>query len=667
MIKFKLGQTSEVAETPVAKKAVTIPAGASSQSATAHKFILSDLDLHLMAEGKHYRLYEKLGAHPAIVDGVAGVTFAVWAPNAREVAVIGDFNYWTTDNHKMYLRREAGVWELFVPGLKAGEHYKYRIIGPDGTTLPDKTDPFGFQFEMRPHTASIVADLKKYQWQDEEWMARRAEANRGDAPMSVYEVHLASWRRHYEGNRFYTYEEMRQELVPYVADMGFTHVEFMPMTEYPFDGSWGYQPVGLFAPTSRFGTPDEFRALVDAFHQRGVGVILDFVVGHFPIDGHGLANFDGTHLYNHADPRQGFHPDWNTAVFNYGRSEVSNYLTACALFWAREYHLDGLRFDAVASMLYLDYSRKAGEWVPNEHGGRENLEAIAFLRRLNEVFYAENPGALTMAEESTSWPMVSRPTYLGGLGFGYKWNMGWMHDTLDYMNHDPIHRSFHHNHLTFGLLYQFTENFILPISHDEVVYGKGSLICKMPGDWWQKFANLRAYLGFMWAHPGKKLLFMGCEFGQVREWNFDAGMDWDLLWDPRHDGVRHLVSDLNRTLRHEPALHECDNDVEGFEWCDANDSVNSVLSFLRHSRDRRESILVISNFTPVPREGYRIGLNFRARFSEIMNTDSEYYGGVNFGNAGGGWTTDEPCQGKPYSVGLTLPPLSTIMLKVELL
>ncbi len=650
-----------------AKLAKTTAAHEPEQPATeqSRQFIVSDLDLHLLGEGKHNRLYDKLGAHPMTVDGEAGVGFAVWAPNAQEVSVVGDFNGWDETRHRMYLHRGAGVWELFIPGLGEGTLYKYRIRGAEGHILPDKNDPFGFHFEMRPKTASIVADLEKFQWNDGQWMETRGDRQKRDAPMSIYEVHLGSWRRHYDGNATYSYADMVRELVPYVADMGFTHVEFLPMTEYPFDGSWGYQPIGLFAPTSRFGSPDEFRQLVDAFHQRGVGVILDFVCGHFPVDGHGLAMFDGTHLYDHADWRQGFHMDWNTAVFNYGRNEVSNYLIASALFWADKYHLDGLRVDAVASMLYLDYSRKHDEWIPNQYGGRENLEAIAFLRHMNEVFYQEFPSGVTIAEESTAWPMVSRPTYLGGLGFGYKWNMGWMHDTLDYINHDPVYRSYQHNHLTFGLIYQFNENFVLPISHDEVVHGKGSLLARMPGDQWQRFANLRAYLGFMWGHPGKKLLFMGCEFGQREEWNFNIGLDWGALQDPFHAGVLKLVADLNGTMRREPALHEIEHDVEGFEWLDANDSSNSVLTFLRHSHDRRETVMVVCNFTPVVRHDYRVGVPFQARFTEIMNTDSTAYNGSNVGNFGDRWTEEVEAQGKPYSVQLALPPLSTSFFKAE--
>ena len=642
----------------------TQPANVAQQAPTQ---ILGELDLHLITEGNHLRLYDKLGAHLMKLNGQDGVGFAVWAPNAREVSVVGDFNGWDGSQHHMYLHRGAGVWELFVPGLAEGAVYKYRIVSHDGNTLPDKNDPIGFQFEMRPKTASIVSDDRRYQWQDQKWMEERKERQRADATMSIYEVHLGSWRRHYDGNVPLTYREMAHELVPYVADMGFTHVEFLPMTEYPFDGSWGYQPIGLFAPTSRYGSPDDFRALVDAFHQRGVGVILDFVAGHFPIDAHGLAMFDGTHLYDHADWRQGFHPDWNTCVFNYGRKEVSNYLIAAALFWTDKFHLDGLRVDAVASMLYLDYSRKAGEWIPNEFGGRENIEAINFLRRMNEVFYLEHPSAVTMAEESTAWPMVSRPTYLGGLGFGYKWNMGWMHDTLDYIGNDPVYRSYEHHHLTFGLLYQFNENFILPISHDEVVHGKGSLIARMPGDRWQKFANLRAYLGFMWGHPGKKLLFMGCEFGQEREWNFDIGLDWHLLGDENHEGVRRLVGDLNAILHRETALHERDFDPDGFEWIEASDNANSVIAFLRHSFERKEAVLVVSNFTPVVRYDYRLGLPARAKLTEIFNSDSSHYAGSNVGNHGDVWTDQVSSQGREQSVALTLPPLSTSFFKVELL
>ncbi len=628
--------------------------------------IFSAYDLYLLGEGSHYKLYEKLGAHPMTVHGVAGVGFAVWAPNAQDVSVVGNFNYWDGSTHRMHKHWNGGVWELFIPGIGVGEVYKYRIFTPEGWALPDKSDPFGFQYELRPRTASIVADMSTYHWRDQEWLANREHTQRHDAPMSVYEVHLGSWRRHWDdGNRFYTYSDLIMELVPYVADMGFTHVEFMPMTEFPYDGSWGYQPIGLFAPTSRFGTPDEFKALVDAFHERGVGVILDFVAGHFPLDPGGLANFDGTHLYDHADPRQGYHPDWNTGIFNYGRKEVTNYLLANALFWAKEYHLDGLRFDAVASMLYLDYSRKAGEWVPNQYGGRENLEAIDFLKKLNEVFYAENKGALTMAEESTAWPGVSRPTYLGGLGFGYKWNMGWMHDSLSYMEKDPAYRKYEHNHITFSMIYHFDENFILPLSHDEVVYGKGSLLQKMPGDCWQQFANLRAYFGFMWGHPGKKLLFMGCEFGQGEEWNYEQGLDWQLLDVSWHEGVRRTVSDLNHLMKREPALYERDFSPEGFEWLEAGDSDNSVLSFLRHSADRHQTILVVSNFTPVVRYDYRIAMPMAAKVYEILNTDAGWYNGSNVGNWGDTWTENQPHNGKDHSVRLTIPPLATVFFRVE--
>ena len=629
--------------------------------------IMSDLDLFLFGEGRHWKLYDKLGAHPMTVNGQQGVGFAVWAPNAQGVSVIGDFNYWDGSANRLHRNGNSGVWEGFVANLGPGTLYKYRVFNHDGHALPDKNDPFGFQFELRPRTASIVADLDQYQWNDAAWMESRKERQAMDAPMTIYEVHLGSWRRHYEGNGYYSYQDMIREMVPYVAKMGFTHVELLPITEYPFDGSWGYQPIGLFAPTARYGTPDEFRALVDAFHQHGIGVILDFVPGHFPLDNHGLAQFDGTHLYDHADPRQGYHPDWNTAVFNYGRHEVSNYLIASATFWADKYHLDALRVDAVASMLYLDYSRKHGEWIPNQYGGRENLEAIDFIRRMNEVVYTEHPGIVTMAEESTSWPMVSRPTYLGGLGFGYKWNMGWMHDTLDYIGHDPIYRAYHHHHLTFGLLYQFTENFILPISHDEVVHGKGSLIQRMPGDEWQKFANLRAYFGFMYGHPGKKLLFMGCEFGQYAEWNFDQGLDWQLLDFPLHAGVLKLVADLNKLVREEPALHQRDFDVDGFEWLEGNDSANSVIAFLRHSAERAHTVMVITNYTPVVRYDYLLGIPFRAKFTEILNTDSAFYQGSNVGNPYELWTTDSPSHGKDQSVRLTLPPLATVVFRVELL
>jgi 1,4-alpha-glucan branching enzyme len=626
--------------------------------------VLGDIDLHLLGEGTHRRAFGKLGAHPMTIDGVDGVGFAVWAPNARTVSVVGSFNDWDGRRHPMRKHPGAGVWDLFVPGVQAGTPYKYEIHGPDGALLPLKADPVALQAEHPPATASVVAAAPMHEWRDGAWMKERASRNAREAPISIYEVHLGSWMRGENGQAL-SYRDLAHQLVPYVANLGFTHIEVMPISEYPFDGSWGYQPIGLFAPTSRFGTPDDFRYFVDACHQAGIALWLDWVPGHFPTDPHGLGLFDGTHLYEHADPRQGFHQDWNTLIFNYGRREVTNYLIANALSWLENFHLDGLRVDAVASMLYLDYSRKAGEWVPNKFGGRENLDAVDFLRRFNELVFSEAPGATTAAEESTAWPMVSAPTYLGGLGFGFKWNMGWMHDTLRYMAHDPIHRKYHHNDLAFGLLYAFSENFILPLSHDEVVHGKGSLLTKMPGDHWQKFANLRAYFGFMWAHPGKKLLFMGGEFGQEREWNHDASLDWHLLDDPLHAGLHRLVRDLNRLYREASSLHRLDALPEGFAWVDATDSDQSVLSFLRFDAGRRNAALAVSNFTPLPREAYRVGVPRGGRWTERINTDSSLYGGSNLGNAGGVEAEPIPWHGQDHSIRLTLPPLATLILTAE--
>jgi 1,4-alpha-glucan branching enzyme len=627
--------------------------------------ILGEIDMHLWREGRHLKIYDKLGAHIREIDGVTGVTFAIWAPNARRVSVVGAFNAWDGRRHPMRRRVEGGIWEIFIPGLGAGELYKFEIRGWDGRLLPLKADPFAFRSELPPGTASIVADQPdKYAWRDKTWLARREALSSRAAPMSVYECHLGSWARvPEEGNRSLTYGEMAHKLVAYVKDMGFTHIELLPVSEFPFDGSWGYQPVGLFAPTSRFGTPEDFCAFVDAFHEAGIGVIVDWVPGHFPTDAHGLAAFDGTQLYEHADPRQGFHRDWNTLIYNYGRNEVANFLTASALYWLDRYHIDGLRVDAVASMLYLDYSRKPGEWIPNRYGGNENLEATAFIRRLNELVYAEHPGAVTIAEESTAWPGVSRPTYVGGLGFGYKWNMGWMHDTLNYMSRDPVHRQWHHNDLTFGLLYAFSENFMLPLSHDEVVHGKGSLLGRMPGDRWQKFANLRAYFGFMFTHPGKKLLFMGGEIAQEREWAHDGSLDWHLLDDKLHRGVQNLVRDLNHVYRNISALHELDCEVQGFEWVDANDSVDSVLAFARRNRAGRWAV-VVSNFTPVVRSGYRLGVPAAGHYVERINTDAEIYGGGNVGNGGGIDSVPIAWHGRQNSVEITLPPLATLILEL---
>jgi 1,4-alpha-glucan branching enzyme len=622
--------------------------------------VLGELDVWLLAEGTHRRPFERLGAHPHAIDGVAGIAFAVWAPGAARVSVVGDFNQWDGRRHPMRLRRECGVWELFLPGVTPGQHYKFEIKDAAGTLLPLKADPYGFAAELRPATASIVAVPPPAGPPD----AAAPRRNALDAPVSIYEVHAGSWRRHADGNRFLSWHELADQLVPYAVEMGFTHLEFLPLSEHPFDGSWGYQPVGLYAPTSRFGPPDGFRTLVERCHQAGLGVLLDWVPAHFPNDPHGLALFDGTHLYDHADPRQGFHRDWNTLIYNYGRREVSNFLHGNALYWLERYRVDGLRVDAVASMLYLDYSRAAGEWVPNRHGGRENLEAIDFLRRLNELVGAM-PGPVMIAEESTAWPMVSRPTAVGGLGFHYKWNMGWMHDTLAYMSREPAHRRFHHDQMTFGLVYAFHENFILPLSHDEVVHGKGSLIGKMPGDPWQRFANLRAYYGFMWGHPGKKLLFMGGEFGQWAEWNHDRSLDWHLLGEAPHAGLQRLVRDLNRAYREIPALHQRDCEPAGFEWIDLNDRDQSVLSWLRRGHDPRDLAVVVCNFTPVPRYGYRLGVPERGFYRERLNTDARLYGGGDVGNGGGVAAEAAPAHGRPCSVSLTLPPLATLILTWE--
>jgi 1,4-alpha-glucan branching enzyme len=626
---------------------------------------LSDFDLHLLAEGTHYRAYEKLGAHLATVDGVAGVRFAVWAPNARRVSVVGDWNGWDGRVHAMRLHPGNGLWEIFIPGVGSNVLYKYEILSKAPGPVVLKADPVAFGFELAtPPTASVVTDLA-YAWGDAEWMAGRAARNALDAPIAVYEVHLGSWMRiPEEGNRALTYRELGERLGAYVAEMGYTHVEFLPVTEHPFYGSWGYQPIGLYAPTRRYGTPQDFMACVDALHRRGIGVILDWVPAHFPNDPYGLTYFDGTHLYEHEDPRRREHPEWGTRIFNYGRNEVANYLIGSALFWLETYHIDGLRLDAVASMLYLDYGRQGGDWLPNKYGGRENLEAVSFLRRLNEAVYREHPGAVTIAEESTAWPQVSRPTYVGGLGFGFKWNMGWMHDLLDYMSKEPVYRKHHHSDLTFGLLYAWTENFILPLSHDEVVYGKGSLHRKMPGDDWQKFANLRAFYAFMYGHPGKKLLFMGGEFGQTNEWNHETGLDWNLLdMGPYHRGLQRLVQDLNTLYRTEGALHQVDYSPAGFQWIDCNDWDASVISFFRRARDPQDFVVFVSNFTPVVRSGYRVGVPRGGFYRERINTDAAIYGGGNVGNAGNVVAEAIPAHGQAHSISLTLPPLATLVLR----
>jgi 1,4-alpha-glucan branching enzyme len=626
--------------------------------------VLTDFDLYLLGEGTHHRAFEKLGAHRVRVGTTTGVHFAVWAPNADRVSLVGDFNGWDGRVHPMRLLAPAGIWELFVPDLSDGEKYKFEIRTKAGALLT-KTDPFGFAFEVPPRTASVVRDISGYRWGDAEWMrARQEQGGWLDRPLAIYEVHLGSWARVPEdGNRFMTYREMAYRLVAYVKDMGFTHIELLPVMEHPFSGSWGYQVLGFFAPTSRFGPPEDFMLLVDECHRAGLGIILDWVPGHFPKDAHGLAYFDGTALYEHADPRQGEHQDWGTLIFNYGRNEVRNFLLSNALFWLEEYHVDGLRVDAVASMLYLDYSRREGEWIPNQFGGRENLDAISFLQQLNMLTHGQYPGTMTAAEESTAWPGVSRPAHLGGLGFTYKWNMGWMHDVLEYARKDPVHRRWEHDLLTFSGLYMFTENFILPFSHDEVVHGKGAILDKMPGDVWQKYATLRVLYGYMYGHPGKKLLFMGGEFGQWREWNHDRSLDWHLLDDPAHAAVRRYVQALNSHYRAEPALHECDFDPSGFRWIDCHDNENSVISFVRAAKDRRNLVVMIFNFTPVPRGDYRIGVPEPGFYVELLNSDSSLFGGTNVGNGGGLSSEPVAAHGFDHSIRLTLPPLACLLLK----
>jgi 1,4-alpha-glucan branching enzyme len=652
---------------------VTYPTGSIEiEDPYAFPSLLGNLDLHLIGEGTHYQQYEKLGAHLRTHGNVSGVHFAVWAPNARRVSVVGDFNQWDGRIYSMRFH-PPGIWEIFLPDLGEGEIYKYEILPRVGACLL-KADPYGFFAEVRPKSGSVVFDLSKYHWEDGDWQDARRARNRLDAPMSVYEVHLASWRRKAvpDGEKqdaaLLNYRELADQLIPYVVEMGFTHVELLPVMEHPFDGSWGYQTVGYFAATSRFGTPADFMYFVDRCHQAGLGVILDWTPGHFPKDGHGLGLFDGTHLYEHADPRQGEQPDWGTFVFNYGRNEVQNFLLSNALFWLSVYHLDGLRVDAVASMLYLDYSRQAGEWVPNRYGGRENLEAVAFLKRLNEVVHQLQPGCVTIAEESTSWPAVTRPTYLGGLGFDLKWNMGWMHDTLDYMALDPIHRKFHHNQITFSMMYAFSENFLLPLSHDEVVHLKGSLINKMPGDSWRQFANLRLMYAYLFAHPGKKLLFMGAEMAQRAEWKFAGQLDWPVLKHESHRGVQRLMQHLNHVYGTERSLHEVEFEWTGFQWLECNDADSSVLAFLRKSRTGdgekpAEELLVALNFTPNVRVAYRIGVPQPGRYREILNTDSSAYWGSNVGNEGGVEAEQIPHNGWPCSISLKLPPLAAVYFK----
>ena len=626
---------------------------------------ISEFDLYLLAEGTHYRAYEKLGAHLTGKDGKRGVQFAVWAPNAKRVSIIGDFNNWNP-NAAIMSSSTAGIWEGFVPDIGQGASYKYHIESRYRDYKVDKADPYGFASEIRPETASRVWNLDNYSWHDESWMKNRTNTNSLGSPLSFYEVHLGSWKRALEeGNRWLTYRELAPLLADYVHDAGFTHIEFLPVMEHPFDGSWGYETLGYFAPTSRFGTPDDFMYLVDYLHQRGIGVVLDWVPAHFPKDEAGLGYFDGSHLYEHEDPRQGEHPDWNTFVFNYGRNEVQNFLISNALFWMDKYHVDGLRVDAVASMLYLDYGRREGQWIPNRFGGKENLDAVHFLRTLNEHVYGAYPDTMMIAEESTSWPQVSRPIYLGGLGFGLKWNMGWMHDVLNYTSQDPVFRNYHHNEITFSLVYAFAENFVLPFSHDEVVYGKGSMIRKMPGDDWQKFANLRLLYGFMFGHPGKKLLFMGDEFGQWSEWNHDASLEWNLLEHPSHAGLKRWVRDLNTLYRGEPLLHTMDFNSAGFEWVDCKDFQRSIISFLRRGQNPSDQLLFVCNFTPVVRQNYRVGVPLEGHWKEILNSDAPLYGGSGQGNFGGLSTVPLPIHGRPFSLNMTLPPLGIVIFRPE--
>lgn len=638
--------------------------GSSVITADAYSFppVISEYDMHLFAEGNNIKIYEKLGSHRMRIHNTEGFLFAVWAPNARRVSVVGGFNNWDGRMHPMRARGASGIWELFIPELSSGELYKYEIKAQNCDIFL-KADPYGFRTELRPSTATITCDIDAYTWQDAEWMEKRVKNDILHDPLSIYEVHLGSWMRvPEEDNRNLTFREVAPRLVDYVKKMGYTHVEFLPLASHPYDPSWGYQVTGYYSPAEQYGSPEDLMYLIDALHQNGIGVILDWVPAHFPTDSHSLAWFDGTCLYEHADPRKGMHPDWGTLVFNYGRNEVRNFLISNAYFWLERYHIDGLRVDAVASMLYLDYSRKDGQWIPNEFGGRENLHAIDFMIKLNQIIHAAFPGVLMIAEESTAWPGVSRPTYLGGLGFGFKWNMGWMHDILEYVSKDPVHRKYYHNNLTFALLYTFYENFILPFSHDEVVHGKGSLMGKMPGDYWQKFANMRLLLAYMYGHPGKKHLFMGIDIGQWNEWNHNSSIEWHLLDFEPHRKLNGFVEDLNRLYRSEKALHELDFDYSGFEWIDFTDSENSILSFIRKSR-QNEVLVLVYNFTPVPRYGYRIGVPFAGFYEEVLNSDSEIYGGSNMGNGGGMFADHQPWHGKGFSLNLTLPPLSCLVFK----
>jgi len=646
-------------------------------------FVLGELDIYLLAEGSHKKPYSKLGAHCIELDGVKGVSFAVWAPNASYVSVVGDFNQWDGRCHPLRLRHECGVWEIFIPQLSDDSRYKFEVKDKNKKLLPLKSDPYAFQSEYRPDTASEIINEVDYKWKDQGWLSNRGERNARNKPISIYEVHLGSWKRKGD-NEYLDYRELADQLVDYVNEMSFTHLQLMPVSEFPYDGSWGYQPVGLFAPSSRFKSEqsdvvEDFKYFVDQCHQNNIGLLIDWVPGHFPEDEHGLAQFDGTHLYEHQDKEKGFHPDWNTLIYNYGRTEVANFLRASANHWLDRFHVDGIRVDAVASMLYLDYSRKEGEWKPNEFGGNENLEAVAFLQRFNEELYSDYPGTISIAEESTSWSGVSRPTSDGGLGFGYKWNMGWMNDSLEYMKRDPIHRKHHQGDLSFSLVYAFDENFILPLSHDEVVHGKGSILTRMPGDEWQQFANVRAYYGFMWGHPGKKLLFMGCEFAQKAEWNFEQSLDWHLLENKNHLGIKKLVSDLNQIYISTPALYENDCESQGFEWIDHENSEKSIFAFVRYGYDRNKPVIVVSNFTPQVHHQYKIGVPYKGRYREIFNSDADIYGGSNQGifdnqgnqgnqgnqvNLGNVNTESSPHNGQPYSLSISVPPLSTIMLEV---
>jgi 1,4-alpha-glucan branching enzyme len=627
--------------------------------------LFTDFDIDLFKAGKHYRLYEKLGAHLIELDGVNGVYFAVWAPTARSVSVVGDFNFWIQGEHQLEVRWDSsGIWEGFIPNIEKGATYKYRIHSNDDGVITEKADPFAFYCEKPPHTASVIWDLD-YKWKDTKWMKSRQDNNGLDKPYSVYEVHLGSWKRHAEDNRFLTYLEFAEELVDYVMETGFTHVEFMPIMEYPYDPSWGYQLVGYFAPTSRFGKPQDFMVLVDKLHQAGIGVILDWVPSHFPDDAHGLGFFDGSNLYEHPDRKKGYHPDWKSLVFNYGRNEVRSFLISNALFWLQQYHADALRVDAVASMLYLDYSRKEGEWEPNIYGGNENLDTISFLKEFNEAVYSNFDGVQTIAEESTSFPMVSRPTSVGGLGFGMKWMMGWMHDTLEYFQKDTVYRKYHQNDLTFSMTYTFSENFMLPLSHDEVVYGKKSIAGRMPGDEWQKFANLRLLYAYMFTHPGTKLLFMGCEFGQSAEWNFEGSLDWHLLQYPLHDGVKKLITDLNGLYKTQPALYEKQFSPEGFEWINYSDHQNAVMSFIRKGDKPKDDVIVVCNFTQIVRNKYRIGLPRKGKLTEVFNSDAKIYGGSGIINSGKLVIDASPYDGRDYSIELELPPLSVTVFKIS--